>query len=68
MDEFKKEIENRFKERKERKYNTWSNLLVRILILVFLVMLIRQFVNTDGDIFHSFKNLTNIKSNSSTED
>lgn len=63
MDDFKKEIENRFKDRKNKRSNTWSNLIIRILILIFLIMLIKQFVNSDGDVFHSFKNLTNIKSN-----
>lgn len=65
MDEFKKEIENRFNERKQKRVNTWTNLIVRILILFFLIMLIKQFVNPEEDIFHSFKNLTNVKSGQS---
>ena len=67
MNHFKEEIENRFKQRKEKRINTWPNFLIRVLILLFLILFIKQIINSDGDIFHSFKNLTNVKSGTSAE-
>ncbi|MCF7792640.1 MAG: hypothetical protein K9N09_00795 [Candidatus Cloacimonetes bacterium] len=40
---FKEELERRIHERRKQKTNSWFNLIIRILALVFVVMIIRYF-------------------------
>ncbi len=40
---FKDEIQRRISERKQQKSNTWFNLIIRILALIFVILIIRYF-------------------------
>lgn len=40
---FKEELERRISERRKQKTNSWFNLIIRILVLIFVIMIIRYF-------------------------
>ncbi|HPR17043.1 MAG TPA: hypothetical protein PLD62_02240 [Candidatus Cloacimonadota bacterium] len=40
---FKEELERKMAERRRQKSSSWINLIIRILILVFVVIIIRYF-------------------------
>lgn len=40
---FKEELQRRIEERRRQKSNTWFNLIIRILALIFVIMIIRYF-------------------------
>jgi len=54
MKEFKEEIERRRQERRSMRSSTWINFIVRILALVFVVMIIRYFSDSNPDKFRSW--------------
>jgi len=54
MKEFKEEIERRRQERRSMRSSTWINFIIRILALVFVVMIIRYFSDSNPDKFRSW--------------
>jgi len=62
MKEFKEEIERRRQERRGMRSSTWINFIIRILALIFVVMIIRYFSDSDPDKFRSW--ITTIKTDS----
>ncbi len=54
MKEFKEEIERRRQERRSMRSSTWINFIIRILALVFVVMIIRYFSDSNPDKFKSW--------------
>jgi flagellar biosynthesis/type III secretory pathway M-ring protein FliF/YscJ len=40
---FKEELERRINERRRQKTNSWFNLIIRLLALIFVIMIIRYF-------------------------
>jgi len=54
MKEFKEEIERRRQERRSMRSSTWINFIIRILALVFVVMIIRYFSESNPDKFRSW--------------
>ena len=54
MKGFREEMQRRWEERRSRKHATWANLILRILILAFLVMVIAFFASPDTDKFRNF--------------
>jgi hypothetical protein len=62
MKEFKEEIEKRRQERRRMRSSTWINFIIRILALIFVVMIIRYFSDSDPDKFRSW--ITTIKTDS----
>ena len=51
---FKEKIENSWQELRSKKIATWTNFVIRILILVFLIMIIRFFASPNTDKFRNF--------------
>ena len=41
--DFRQEIEHRRKERRRQRSNTWTNLIIRIIALIFVILVIRYF-------------------------
>jgi len=54
MKEFKEEIERRRLERRSMRSSTWINFIIRILALVFVIMIIRYFSDSNPDKFRSW--------------
>lgn len=54
MNKFKEEIEKRRQERRSMRSSTWVNFIIRILALVFVVMIIRYFSDSNPDKFRSW--------------
>jgi len=54
MKEFKEEIERRRQERRSMRSSTWINFIIRILALIFVVMIIRYFSDSNPDKFRSW--------------
>jgi hypothetical protein len=54
MKEFKEEIENRRQARRNMRSSTWINLIIRIFVLVFVIMIIRYFSDSNPDKFRSW--------------
>jgi len=54
MKEFKEEIEKRRQERRNVRSSTWINFILRILALIFVIMTIRYFSDSDPDKFRSW--------------
>jgi len=54
MKEFKEEIEKRRQERRSLRSSTWINFIIRILALIFIVLLIRYFSDSNPDKFRSW--------------
>jgi len=64
MGKFNDEWEERMKNRRSGKGNTWSNFLVKLLLLIFVIMLIKFFGSSDTKKFRDFIHFSN---NSQTE-
>ena len=41
--DFREEIEHRRKVRRRQRSNTWTNLIIRIVALIFVILIIRYF-------------------------
>jgi len=54
MKEFKEEIERRRQKRRSMRSSTWINFIIRILALIFVVMIIRYFSDSNPDKFRSW--------------
>jgi hypothetical protein len=54
MSGFKEELKNRWQERKSGKAFSWTHLIVKILIFIFLVLIIRFFASEETDKFRDF--------------
>ncbi|MCD6180914.1 MAG: hypothetical protein J7K89_00850 [Candidatus Cloacimonetes bacterium] len=54
MKQFREEMQRRWEERRSKKYATWANLILRILLLAFVVMVIAFFADPDIDKFRNF--------------
>ena len=54
MNRFIDELKERWQDRKQKKIYTWTNFIVRILILIFLILIIRFFAGEDQDKFRDF--------------
>ncbi len=66
MNEFKEELKKRWSDRKTGKAFSWTHLVVRILVFVFIVLIIRFFAGEDTDKFRDYlkfskKNITEMK-------
>lgn len=59
MGKFNDEWEERFKNRRSGKINTWSNFLIKLLLLIFVIMLIRFFGASDTKKFRDFIHFSN---------
>ncbi len=62
MKEFREEMERRRQERRSMRSSTWINFIIRILALVFVVMIIRYFSDSNPDKFRSW--ITSTKTDS----
>ncbi|MEA2096598.1 MAG: hypothetical protein U9P73_07910 [Candidatus Cloacimonadota bacterium] len=51
-------FEKRRSEMREKGSSTWINFIVRILALIFIVMIIRYFSDSDPEKFRSWINFT----------
>ena len=56
MKVFKEKLESNWQELRTKRIATWTNFIIRILILVFVVMIIRFFASPDTDKFRDFLN------------
>ncbi len=54
MKEIKEKIERRWQEMRNKRSSTWVNFIIRILALVFVIMIIRYFSNSNPDKFRSW--------------
>lgn len=54
MKEFKEKIERRRQEMRNKRSSTWVNFIIRILALVFVIMIIKYFSNSNPDKFRSW--------------
>jgi len=59
MSKFSEEWEERMKNRRSGKSNTWSNFLVKLLLLIFVIMLIKFFGSSDTKKFRDFIQFSN---------
>ena len=66
MKVFKEKLESNWQELRTKRIATWTNFIIRILILVFVVMIIRFFASPDTDKFRDF--LSFWKSNQSEKE
>ena len=56
MKVFKERFESNWQELRAKRIASWTNFVIRILILVFLIMIIRFFASPDKDKFRDFLN------------
>lgn len=63
MSDFKDEIEDRFEKRHKNKISTWTNLLVRVILLIVVIMIIRFLADPETEKFRNF--IMGSKTNSS---
>lgn len=54
MRRFSDEMKRRWEERRSSKHTTWANLILRILVLAFVVMVVVFFASPDTDKFRNF--------------
>ncbi|MCD4819820.1 MAG: hypothetical protein K8S23_14140 [Candidatus Cloacimonetes bacterium] len=43
-------------DRRSKKTSTWANLIVKVILLVFVIIIIRNLSNPDNSIFFNFFN------------
>ena len=58
MKDFREEILRRRQEKRNKRSNTWTSLIVKILLLIFVVLMIRFFAYPDPDKFKKFNSLS----------
>ncbi len=63
MKDLREEILRRRQERRNKRSNTWTSLIVKILLLIFVVLMIRFFAYPDPDKFRKLNSISKPASN-----
>ena len=54
MNEFKKELERKRQERRSQKSSSWINLLIKIILFVFVIIMLGNLAKENDSVFKGF--------------